>query len=50
MCVRLFVWCTLRRVMYEYFFFLNDIAVLLLLFLKKVLLLHGSSALFPSPS
>jgi hypothetical protein len=31
-CSVLFVWCTLRCVMYECFFFLYDKAVLLLLF------------------
>jgi hypothetical protein len=38
-CVRLFVWywCTLRRVMYEYFLILYDVAVLLSFISKKKL-------------
>ena len=38
-CVRLFVWCwcTLRRVMYEYFLILYDVAMLLPFISKKQL-------------
>jgi hypothetical protein len=39
----LFVWwCPLRRVLYQYFFFLNDTAVLLLLFKKMMYILDKS--------